>query len=312
MRLNLELFKEKLVYFLVCGSLLSDKIGEIKSDRTSGASQIARNALGVLRFFTQTSKHVTCRSFKEDFIEVSRKLFEIRYNMASVQNLVTQIAYEVGTLEENDLNFVRKFAACRIDKLCKDSEVAANKCAEGAATIIGDFDCLASCSDSSTVCKSFGVAKRMGRKFKVYVAESKSGDGSFRYGKVMTDFLTSINIHAEVFNDNEIRKYLSYAKCVLVGADSILCDEAVINGKPTLELAVVATEYGIPIYSVCETSKANTLSYLGKKVDLKKGFDLTPGNLITGIITENGTLDANAIVEIMKNRSKFFEIFDIR
>ncbi len=292
-------------------SLLSEKIREIRDDWTSGASQIARNALGVLKFFVQTSKHKACRGFKEDFIEVGRKLFETRPNMAPVQNLVTQIVYEVGTSEEHDLVSVRKFASSRIDKLCKESEVAVQKCAEWAATIISDVDCLVSCSDSSTVCETFRVAKQAGKSFKVLVAESRSGDGRFRYGEVMAEFLTSIDVHAEVFPDNEIRSYVPDAKCVLVGADSVLCDGSVINGKPTAELAVAAKECGIPFYSVCETSKANTLSYLGKKVDLKEGFDLAPANLITGLVTEKGILDAGAIVEIMKSKSKYFEIFHI-
>ena len=293
-------------------SLLSDKIREIKYDRTSGASQIARNALGVLKFFAQTSKHETCKGFKEDFVEVGRKLFETRLNMASVQNLVAQIVYEVNALEESDLVSVRKFAASRIDKLCEESKVAVKKCAECAATLIGDFDCLASCSDSSTVCETFRVAKQAGKSFKVYVAESRSGDGGFRYGEIMAAFLTSIDVRVEVFPDNEIRSYVQEVKCVLVGTDSVIFDGSVINGKPTCELAVVAKDSGIPFYSVCETSKANTLSYLGKKVELREGFDLAPANLITGIVTEKGILDSNAIVEIMKNKSKFFEIFNIK
>jgi ribose 1,5-bisphosphate isomerase len=297
---------------LLCVSLLSDKIREIKFDRTSGASQIARNALGVLRFFVQTSKNTTCSSFKENFIELGRKLFETRPNMAPVQNLVAQIAYEVSSLEEHDLASVRKFAASRIDKMYKESEVAVKKCAKWGATIIGDADCLASCSDSSTVCETFRVTKQVGKNFKVFVAESRSDDGRFHYGEVMAEFLKSIDVYAEIFPDNEIRNYVPDAKCVLVGADSVLCDGAVINGKPTADLAVAAKECGIPFYSVCETSKANVLSYLGKKVELKEEFDLVPANLITAIVTEKGILDINAIVEIMKANSKFFEIFHIK
>ena len=289
--------------------MLSDKIREIEFDRLSGASQIARNALGVLRVFVQTSKHETFRGFIEDFREVGRRLFEARPNMAPVQNLVAQTVYEVNTLEESDLVSVRKFAVSRIDGLSKESEVAVKKCAEWGATIIGDFYCLASCSDSSTVCETFRKAKQEGKSFKVYVAESRSDDDKFRYGEVMATFLKSVDVPAEVFPDNEIRLYVPKAKCVLVGADSVLFDGSVINGKPTYELAVAAKESGIPFYSVCETSKANILSYLGKTVELKEGFDLVPANLVTGIITERGVLDAKAIVEIMKENSKFFMLF---
>ena len=291
--------------------MLSEKIKEIKHDRTSGASQIARNALGVLRFFVQTSKHESCRGFKEDFIEGGRKLFEARPNMAPVQNLVAQITYEVGTTNDDDVVSVRKFAASQIDRLCKESEAAVKICAELGATIIGGSECLASCSDSSTVCETYRVTKQAGKNFRVYVAESKSDDGMFRYGEIMATFLKSIGVPAKVFPDNEIHSYVQEAECVLVGADSVLFDGSVINGTPTCELAVAAEEFGIPFYSVCETSKVNTLSYLGRKVELKAGFDLAPANLITGIVTEKGVLDSKAIVDVMRSKSKFFEIFDI-
>jgi translation initiation factor 2B subunit (eIF-2B alpha/beta/delta family) len=92
-----------------------------------------------------------------------------------------------------------------------------------------------------------------------------------------------------------------------VGADNFLCDGSLINGAPTYKLAEKAKECGIPFYSVCETTKANTMSYLGEKTHLKEGFELIPSNLITGIITEKGILHPHEIVEIMKKKSKFLE-----
>lgn len=286
---------------------LSDKIKEIEFDRASGASQLARKALDVLRVFAQTSRNKTCRGFVEDFNKLGRRLFEVRPNMAPVQNLVAQIVYEVDTLEECDLVVVRNFAISRIEELCKESEFAVKKSAEWGATIIADSDYLATCSYSSTVGETLKVAKQQGKSFKVFVAESRTEDNKFQYGRILAKFLKSIKIPAEVFPDDEIYRYAPKTKYVLVGADSLLCDGSIINGAPTYKVARKAKECGIPFYSVCETTKANTLSYLGKNIELKEGFELVPANLITGIITEKGILDANEIVEIMKEKSKFFE-----
>ena len=52
------------------------------------------------------------------------------------------------------------------------------------------------------------------------------------------------------------------------------------------------------------------MSYLGKNIEAEKGFDLVPSNLITGIITEKGILDFQEIVEVMKDNSKFFQVFN--
>jgi translation initiation factor 2B subunit (eIF-2B alpha/beta/delta family) len=287
---------------------LSDKIQEIELDRSSGASQLARKALGVLRFFAQTSRKETCRDFMEDFKKVGIRLFEAKPNMAPVQNLVAQIVYEVVTLEECDLVVVRNFAVSRIEELCKESELAVKKSAEWGADIIADSDYLATCSYSSTVCETLKVAKQQGKSFKVFVAESRTDDNKFQYGRILAKFLKSIKIPVEVFSDDEIYRYVPKTKYVLVGADSLFCDGSIINGAPTYKIALKAKECGIPFYSVCETTKANTLSYLGKNSELKEGFELVPSNLITEIITEKGILDTNEIVAIMKERSKFFEL----
>jgi translation initiation factor eIF-2B subunit delta len=229
--------------------------------------------------------------------------------MAPVQNLVAQAVYDVNHFQEDGLVSVQKFALSRTTELCKQSETAVQKSAECAAAIIEDYDCLVTCSYSSTVCETFKVAKQQGKRFKVYVAESRSDDGMFRYGKVLSDFLNSINVTAEVFPDNEIRRFVPKTECAIVGADSVLSGGSIINGAPTYELAVVAKEHGLSFYSVCETTKANILSYLDKNVELKKGFDLVPSNLITGIVTENGILGVTEIVEVMRKKSKFYEIF---
>ena len=86
-----------------CFILFSEKIRKIEFDMSSGAIQIALNALDLLRSFSKINTSETCKDFVEDFSELGRKLFLIRPNMASVQNLVAQIVYEINHLEENDL-----------------------------------------------------------------------------------------------------------------------------------------------------------------------------------------------------------------
>lgn len=286
---------------------LSEKIAEIRLDRSSGASQLARKALDVLKFLAQDSKKETYRSFVEDFSKVGKRLFEAKPNMAPVQNLVAQIVYEVANLVERDLILVRNLIISRIEDLSRELEFAVKKAAELGATIIADCDSLATCSYSSTVCETLKIAKQHGKSFKVFVAESRTDDNRFQYGRILAKFLESIKIPTEVFPNDEICKYVPKTKYVLVGADSLLCDGSIINGAPTYEVALKGKGFGIPLYSICDTTKANALNYLGKNIELKEGFELVPPNLITGIITEKGILDTREIVEIMKEKAKFFE-----
>ena len=300
-----ELFKEKLRIFWLCISLFSEKIKEIKSDQTSGASQIAQNALGVLGVFVQTSTTTDCKKFVTEFTELGKQLFAARPNMAPVQNLVAQVVYEINSMEASDLVFVQKFALTKINELIRQSESAVKKSAELAATLILDSDIVATCSYSSTIFETFKITKRQGKSFKVFVAESKTADNQFQYGERLATFLESISIPVQVFPDNKISEYVPAANCVFVGADSLLCDGSIVNGTPTYDLAVTAKNSVVPFYSVCETAKTNTLSYLGKHFPLKNGFDAVPSDLLTGVITEKGILNPDAIVDLIKEKAIF-------
>jgi len=286
---------------------LHDKIREIEFDRTRGASQLAREALNVLKLLAYNSKNKTSEQFIRDFKKLGKKLLEIKPNMAPIQNLVAQIVYEIDALEEYDLASIRKFAISRINELRQQSKNAVKKTAEWGATIISSSDQLATCSYSSTVYETLKAAKKQGKIFKVFIAESKTENNNLQHGQTMATSLKSIKITTEVFPDNEIRTYIPKAKYVLVGADSLLYDGSIINGTPTHKVTLKAKEIEIPVYSVCETAKVNTLNYLGKKIDLEKGFELVPSNLISRIITERGILDSAKIAEIAKEKSKFFE-----
>ena len=285
---------------------LSDKIREVKFDRTSGASRLARKALNVLKLFAQNSKNKTNEEFTRDFRKIAKKLLKTKPNMAPIQNLVAQTVYEIETSRKHDLASLQEFAISRINKLHQESKEAVKKTAEWGAKIISNSGQLATCSYSSTVYETLRVAKKQRKSFKVLIAESKAEDSNLQHGRSLATALKSIKIATEVFPDNEISRHIPKAKIVLVGADSLLCDGSIINGTPTNKIAVKAKETGIPFYSICETTKINTLNYLGKKTSIEKGFELIPSNLITRIITEQGTLKPKKIAGIAKEKSKFF------
>jgi translation initiation factor 2B subunit (eIF-2B alpha/beta/delta family) len=296
-----------LLQVLLWTVLLSEKINAIESDRTSGASQIARNALAVLEYFVQTTKTKSSKEFTDGFNKVGKLLFLARPNMAVVQNLVAQAVYEVNHYPDSHLSAVRDFALNRVNELTKQSITAVQDSAKHAAKLIGDNSCVASCSSSSTIVETMKQAKQQRKYFKVYIAESKTVNS--RYGEDLANSLKQLGIDAEVFSDNQIHEYVKKTQLAIVGADSLLFGGSIINGAPSGKLAVAAAQYGLPFYCVCETAKANVNSYLGKAVEPKTGFDVVPAELVTGIVTENGVLDKNGVVEVMRQRSKFFEGF---
>ncbi|MEJ2242265.1 MAG: hypothetical protein P8Y18_08995, partial [Candidatus Bathyarchaeota archaeon] len=265
-----------------------------------------------LPFKIDPSQNKTSQSFVKDFSELGYSIVKIRPNIAPIQNLVAQIVYEVNNLEDDNIDYLRSYIISRIEELSKLFKSSIKKSAQFASSLIHNSDYVATCSYSSTILETFKTAVEQEKSFKVLVAESKSSDGKYNYGRILASFLKSLKIQVEVFLDDMIYKNIPKSNYVLVGADSIFWDGSILNGSPTYGVAIEAEENNIPLYSVCETSKVNTLHFLGKNVEIKEGFDLIPANLITELVTEKGALSDEQLLEIIKEKTKFYQIFKIK
>lgn len=99
---------------------------------------------------------------------------------------------------------------------------------------------------------------------------------------------------------------------VVVGADAILPDGRVVNKTGTRAAALAADREGVPVYAVAASDKVRT----DDEVHLEAGdpaavydgeadvtvlnptFDVTPADLVSGVITERGVLDAEGVSEV--------------
>ncbi|MFD1632744.1 NUDIX domain-containing protein [Haloplanus ruber] len=96
---------------------------------------------------------------------------------------------------------------------------------------------------------------------------------------------------------------------VLVGADAVLADGSVVNKVGTRGLALAAAREGVPVYVVAAAAKVRPDETVhgetGDAADIYDGaapvsvanpvFDRTPADLVTGVVTERGVLDGDAV-----------------
>jgi methylthioribose-1-phosphate isomerase len=91
--------------------------------------------------------------------------------------------------------------------------------------------------------------------------------------------------------------------CVVIGADRIAANGDTANKIGTYSLAVLAAHHGIPFYVVAPTSTVDLATQTGAGIPIEEraaaeittrfearnpAFDVTPGGLITAIVTEHG------------------------
>lgn len=283
------------------------RIEEIRADRLHGASQLSRQALEVLKLVIEKGSDT-----KDDFLEglknVGDRLIKVRPSMAPIANLVARLIYEVFQVsKEKELHSLRDFAWSKTEELERSSKIALEKAAAQGAEIIEDNDKIMTCSYSSTIKEVFRIVSECEKKVRVWIVESKYKDKS--YGKIMADELCQQRIFARLIPDVAVKDCITEVRKVLVGADSVLRDGSLINGLPTYELALAA-KGKLPFYIVCETLKFNP-RVSSKHVKLEEGFDLTPPELITGIITETRTFKPKDVAPHMKELERYFGVSGI-
>ena len=190
----------------------------------------------------------------------------------------------------------------------------------GERLIRDGFRILTHCNAGALACVDFGtvtapmrVAHGKGRRFLVYVDETRP---RLQGSRLTAWELAQEGIDHVVIADNAAGLLMQQGKVdlVLVGADRIAANGDVANKIGTYEKAVVAKENGIPFVVAAPTStfdfglrsgrdipieersEDEVLLFDGRRISpegtraLNPAFDVTPARYVTAFVTERGVL----------------------
>ncbi|MDH5696734.1 MAG: translation initiation factor eIF-2B [Dehalococcoidia bacterium] len=294
-------------------------IEEIRNDKVHGASQLARQAVSVLKVAAQHSQADSVNEFLLEQKEVGERLMSARPAMAPVFNIVSRFLNTVSQkAKQMNLDSIKHLAISRADKLANGSLQAIARIVNYGSQLIADGDIIMTHSYSSTVMAVLKEAFNKRRHIAVFT--TRSGPG--HTGERIAQELGRYGLPVTFIDDAAIGLYISAVSKAMVGADRICADGNIINGIGTYQLALAAEKAGAPFYVLCETLKFDPRlkSY---EVDLEEKqpseiaepgklppqvrvknpyFDITPLGLVTGIVTENGLLAPEEIIGYMKKQ----------
>lgn len=273
-------------------------LAEIRADRTSGASEIARRCLAVLAHAARALPAADAADLRERLLALAADLAMARPSMAPVENLLRRWREESSIGAGMDLSLARRLAAERAEMLSEASRRAVTECAAHAARLLGPGRTIMTHSLSSTV---VSVCRLLGDDgLRVIVTESRP----LNEGARLAEQLSAWKIPAVYITDAQMGLFVTQADAVLVGADSVLADGAVVNKAGTRLLALAARERGVPFYVCCESFKwRGTVEppELEEMAPAELGapgwpgvtvrnvyFDLTPARLVSAWIDETG------------------------
>ena len=283
-----------------------EKIDELRNDSLHGAGWLSRLALSTLNLAVDKSQAHTVAEFIDETKIVAAKLTNARPSMISITNYVNQFLHQVMLEAQNgnDLASLKAMAKTTGSDLIQLSKKSASRATEYGSGIISSLDTVITCSYSSTVCKSFELAKKNEEKFHVIAIKSMSQNKAF--GEITAKQLKKHQVPVEIVPDESIHLGVAKADKALVGADSILADGSAINGIPSFRLAHEAKERGIPFYTVCETAKFDVQSHIAEASKPELGLEKIPPELLTGIITEKGIMNPDMVIAYIKEMTHLF------
>jgi eIF-2B alpha/beta/delta-like uncharacterized protein len=295
-------------------------IDEIRNDRVHGASQLARQAVMVLRKAAERSQAGSVSQFLREQKEIGERLMSARPAMAPVSNIVSRVLKAISEKSVGmELASIRQLIVTEADEAVSDSLQAINHIAQYGSELINDSDRIMTHSYSSTVIEVLKVAHSKHKDIEVIA--TRSGPGLT--GERIAQELGHHGILVTFIDDAAMGLYISMVDRVMVGADRIYTDGRVVNGIGTYQLAVVAARADVPFYVLCETLKFDPRLRSGE-VDLEEKeaaeviepgrlppevkvknpyFDITPLELVSGIVTETGVLTKGEVTSYMRKCS---------
>ncbi len=285
---------------------VEESIEGIADDHTSGASRIARLALETMTLLVVEEKG---RPQPEHLAEAARRISGAQPAMAVVHNVVSLFAQLVR--EGHDPMQTRS-------QLLAELDTARDRIAGAYLKIVPEAASILTASFSETVLACLQAAHRAGRIAHVTVLESRP----LLEGRFMVVALKEAGISASLAPDGLGPSLAAEAAAVLLGADSVLRDGAVVNKIGSYGLALAAKAHGKPFHVVCETLKFDARhdasSWPGspamnprevwenppEQVDVvNRYFEVVPAELVSAIVTERGSYPPD-LVRTMMSQAK--------
>jgi methylthioribose-1-phosphate isomerase len=206
---------------------------------------------------------------------------------------------EALKMAEEDIETNRKIGAHGV-KLLKDGDVVLTHCNAGSLATVG----------YGTALGVIRAAKEAGKRLSVIATETRP----VMQGSRLTAFeLQHDGIDVSLIPDTAVGHMMASGLIsnVIVGADRVLRTGHVFNKIGTYQVAILANKHEVPFYVaaplstfdfesnpndvIIEERSIDEVVKVGKKRIAPKGvkvfnpaFDMTPPELITGIITQNG------------------------
>jgi translation initiation factor eIF-2B subunit delta len=287
------------------------RIEAIRRDNTSGAVALTVQGAETLALLARVSQARSAAAFRTELLEAGQALVTAQPAMASLFNLVNAVLLSVE--EARDVDAMRETVGEKARRFVAELEQRSQRIAKAALGLIYDGATLMTISYSATVLAALLRTREAGKRFRVLCPESRPQ----REGVALAQRLGDEGIEVLVIVDAAVAHFMDKVQLAFVGADS-LSAQGLVNKVGTYGLALAARAHNVPFYALCGKEKflpsARPFHRMIAERDPREVlprasanvrainvyFDLTPLDLLSGVVTERGALSPQDILSALE------------
>jgi len=281
----------------------------------TGSTEAAEYALSLIRKEVLKSKSMEEACFR--LIDISRKLIELRGTSALIINTLRELLIKALESLPKGLDNLKRGLSELIDSKLRYAKWATQKLGEIGARRLREREIILVHSYSYSVYKIIEEALKLNKKIEVYVTESRPG----LEGLVMANALEELGVPVTLIVDSAVRFVMPKITRVLVGAEAIAANGAVVGKVGTSVIALAAKEARVRVFVAAGTYKFSLETVFGELIPIPQApeeyviedkelmgkiktyaplMDVTPADYIDAIITERGVIAPQAVPLILR------------
>ncbi len=296
------------------------KIAEdIKTMRIRGAGRIARAAAKALMIAAEKYQGPRSLDAFREYMEAAASLLKsTRPTAVSLPNAVNYVMRAIREREYETVEDAISAIIKRAESFIEYSKKATQRIGEIGSRLLQNGDRVLTHCNSSAALSVIIEAWRRGKDLEVYATETRP---KFQ-GHITVTKLSEAGLTVTLVPDSSVRYLMKKLDKVVVGADTVTANGAVINKIGTSQIALAAKEHNVNFFVAAESIKFSPHTVIGELVKIEErsplevvpqdyldrnpgivirnpAFDVTPPEYIDAIITELGVIPPQASIMIL-------------
>jgi ribose 1,5-bisphosphate isomerase len=324
---SVPLFGSPSTKVLVASKMFPEEFYEItegiRTMEIRGAGLIARKASEALRIAAESIDATDPDHFMGQLKKAARLLLETRPTAVSLPNALRYILTRVRKRHEAGAS-VEELTNATIgasEEFIESSLSAVDQIGQLGAGRIEEGDVVLTHCHSQAVNSVIRAAHEKGTEMSVFVTESRP-----RYqGHITARQVSELGIPVTMIVDSAARYFMSTIDKVIVGADALASNGALVNKIGTSSVALAAQEARVSFMVAAETYKFSPETFLGELVEIEErsveevvsadwlkensgvrvlnpAFDVTPPEYVDAIVTEVGITSPYTLLFLARDR----------